>query len=164
MWQIGELMHDDLGCGGLHRVCQRCRIEYIDHHRLGAERAQGGDLIRRARGSTHHVMACPTQERRQATSNRTARSGQKYSHSVFPRSFKEWRRRSFLIWINDWPERCLPTVGLGNRFGCQHFNDLCPNVANVLHPFPRHEIPQHIFARADDLPARCPLLFDTVEK
>jgi hypothetical protein len=41
---------------------------------------------------------------------------------------------------------------------------LCPNVANVLHPFPRHEIPQHIFARADDLPARCPLLFDTVEK
>jgi hypothetical protein len=95
-------------------ACQRCRIEYIDHHRFGAERAQGSDLIRRARG-THHVMACRTQERRQATSNRTARSGQKYSHSVFPRSFKEWRRRSFLIWINDWPERCLPTVDLGNR-------------------------------------------------
>jgi hypothetical protein len=33
-----------------------------------------------------------------------------------------------------------PTFGLGNRFGYRYFNDLRPNVANVLHPFPRHEI------------------------
>jgi len=32
------------------------------------------------------------------------------------------------------------TFGLGNRFGYQHFNDLRPNVANVLHPFLRRKI------------------------
>jgi len=53
-----------------------------------------------------------------------------------------------------------PTFGLGNRFAHQPFNDLRPDVANVLHPFLRREIPQHIFARADDLPARFPPLTD----
>jgi hypothetical protein len=32
-----------------------------------------------------------------------------------------------------------PTFGLGNRFGYWYFNDLRPDVANVLHPFPRRE-------------------------
>jgi hypothetical protein len=57
-----------------------------------------------------------------------------------------------------------PTFGLGSRFPYRFINDLQPDVANVLHPFPRHEIPQHIFARADDLPARCPHLSDIVAK
>ena len=30
-----------------------------------------------------------------------------------------------------------PTFGLGNRFAYQPFNDLRPDVANVLHPFSR---------------------------
>jgi hypothetical protein len=51
-----------------------------------------------------------------------------------------------------------PTFGLGNRSTHRYFNSLRRNVANVLHPFPRREILQHIFARADDLPAQCPLL------
>jgi hypothetical protein len=33
-----------------------------------------------------------------------------------------------------------PTFGLGNRFGYRYFNDLRPNVANVLHTFPHREI------------------------
>ena len=32
-----------------------------------------------------------------------------------------------------------PTFGLGNRFAHQNFNDLRPNVANALHPFPTGE-------------------------
>jgi hypothetical protein len=33
-----------------------------------------------------------------------------------------------------------PTFGLGNRFDHKYFNHLQPDVANVLHPFPRGEI------------------------
>jgi hypothetical protein len=33
-----------------------------------------------------------------------------------------------------------PTFGLGNRFGPQLVNDLRPDVANVLHPFPSDKL------------------------
>ena len=47
-----------------------------------------------------------------------------------------------------------PTFGLGNRFAYRFVNDLQPDVANVLHLFPRHEIriayPRFVAGRASN--------------
>ena len=79
--EIGELMNDRLRRRRLDRARKGLGVEHVDHHRLGAERAQRVGLFGRARGADHR-MAGGTQQRRQPAPDRPARSGQKDFHEI----------------------------------------------------------------------------------
>jgi hypothetical protein len=57
-----------------------------------------------------------------------------------------------------------PTSILGNRCGYNYFNDLRPNVANVLHPFRRQEFCSHAQDSAAGAIILNPLLQPDVRK
>jgi len=78
--QVGELVHDDVGPRRHDGVLERLRIEHIHDRRLDASAFKLARDLGRARHAGD-IVAGLKQQRRQPSSDCTARSGEKDPHA-----------------------------------------------------------------------------------